>query len=209
MAGIEDLIKLYRGERHTTSGGLKEAKKISSSPKNTFGRWFTTNKDLAEAYSRTDLAKNYKRKLKEVKISKEDLDFAKKLKSKVLTGAKSHVGNSNIVLLPKKNLKNVKVIESNFVRDNLDIKKGKVKLSAKNLKKNLLKTFMSNAKSLTPLAAKGLQFISSLPVATISMILQSTPANADEVNMTLEDFAKLNEGNTNVDKTLPSKPKDI
>ena len=41
------------------------------------------------------------------------------------------------------------------------------------------------------------------------MTLQSTPANADEVNMTLEDFAKLNEGSTNVDKALPSEPKDI
>ena len=68
---------------------------------------------------------------------------------------------------------------------------------------------MSNAKALTPLAAKGLQFISSLPVATISMILQSTPANADEVNMTLENFAELNKGSTNVDKALPSEPKDL
>ena len=31
----------------------------------------------------------------------------------------------------------------------------------------------------------------SLPVATAAMILQSTPANADEANMTLEDFAMM------------------
>ena len=212
MAGLEDLIKLYRGERHTTFGGLKEAKKISSSPKNTFGRWFTTNKDLAEAYSRTDLAKNYKRKLKEVKISKKDLDFAKKLKSKLYKAPLKFI-DDGIVLLPKKNLKNVKVIESNLVRDNLDVKKGKVKLSAKNLKKNLLKTFMSNAKALTPLAMKGLNFMASLPVSTLIMTLQSTPANADEANMQLEDFAKLADEaqpkNVNMDKALPSVPHDI
>ena len=31
--------------------------------------------------------------------------------------------------------------------------------------------------------------MASLPVATITAVLQSTPTNADEVNMTLEDFA--------------------
>ena len=66
---------------------------------------------------------------------------------------------------------------------------------------------------MTPLAAEGLSFISSLPVATLAMVLQSTPANADEVNMKLEDFAKLAEEaqpkNVNIDKALPSEPKDI
>ena len=76
-------------------------------------------------------------------------------------------------------------------------------------KTNLFQTFLARAGSLTPLAMKGLNIIASLPVATATMILQSTPANADEANMKLEDFAKLNEGNTNVDKVLPSKPKDI
>jgi hypothetical protein len=31
------------------------------------------------------------------------------------------------------------------------------------------------------------------------MVLQTTPANADEANMQLEDFAKLNEKNNNPD----------
>ena len=56
---------------------------------------------------------------------------------------------------------------------------------------------------------QGLKVLASLPVATLTMVLQSTPANADEANMQLEDFAKLNEGSTNVDKALPSEPKDI
>ena len=77
------------------------------------------------------------------------------------------------------------------------------------LKINILKTLGVNIQNLTPLAMKGLNVLASLPAATLSMVLQSTPANADEVNMTLEDFAKLNEGSTNVDKALPSEPKDI
>ena len=45
--------------------------------------------------------------------------------------------------------------------------------------------------NLTPLAMKGLNMIASLPVATAAMVLQSTPANADEANMKLEDFAMM------------------
>ena len=60
-------------------------------------------------------------------------------------------------------------------------------------KTNLLQTFLARAGSLTPLAMKGLNMIASLPVATATMILQSTPANADEANMQLEDFAMLQE----------------
>ena len=77
------------------------------------------------------------------------------------------------------------------------------------LKINILKTLGVNIKNLTPLAMQGLNLLASLPAATLSMVLQSTPANADEVNMTLEDFAKLNEGSTNVDKALPSEARDM
>ena len=56
---------------------------------------------------------------------------------------------------------------------------------------------------------KGLNMLASLPVATATMFLQSTPANADEANMKLEDFAKLAEGSTNVDKTLPTEIGDM
>jgi len=38
---------------------------------------------------------------------------------------------------------------------------------------------------------KGLNMLASLPVATLTMVLQSTPANSDEANMELEDFAML------------------
>tara|TARA_R100000781_G_scaffold103819_1_gene67490 strand:+ start:42 stop:542 length:501 start_codon:yes stop_codon:yes gene_type:complete len=76
-------------------------------------------------------------------------------------------------------------------------------------KTNVIQTMMAKAGSFTPLAMKGLSILSSLPVATATMFLQSTPANADEINMTLEDFAKLNEGSTNVDKALPTKIGDM
>ena len=77
------------------------------------------------------------------------------------------------------------------------------------LKIDILKTLGVNIKNLTPLAVKGLNVMASLPVSTLAMVLQSTPANSDEINMTLEDFAKLNEGNTNVDKSLPVEVGDI
>ena len=76
-------------------------------------------------------------------------------------------------------------------------------------KTNLFQTFLARAGSLTPLAIKGLNMLASLPVATAAMVLQSTPANADEANMKLEDFAKLAEGSTNIDKPLPTKRGDI
>ena len=61
----------------------------------------------------------------------------------------------------------------------------------KKQKIDILKTIMARAENLTPLAMKGLNILSSLPVATLTMVLQSTPANADEANMKLEDFARL------------------
>jgi hypothetical protein len=67
------------------------------------------------------------------------------------------------------------------------------------LKIDILKTLGLNIKNLTPLAMKGLNAMANLPVATIGMVLQTTPANADEANMQLEDFAKLNEKNNNPD----------
>ena len=76
-------------------------------------------------------------------------------------------------------------------------------------KTNVMQTLLARAGSFTPLAMKGLTLLSSLPVATITMFLQSTPANADEANMKLEDFAKLNEGSTNMDKALPTEIGDM
>ena len=76
-------------------------------------------------------------------------------------------------------------------------------------KTNVMQTFLARAGSLTPLAMKGLTLLSSLPAATVTMFLQSTPANSDEANMKLEDFAKLNNGSTNMDKALPTEIGDM
>ena len=89
------------------------------------------------------------------------------------------------------------------------------------LKVNILKTIGVNLKNLSPLAVQGLNVLTSLPVATIAMVLKSTPVNADEVTMKLEDFAKLADEaqpknvnmdkakNVNMDKALPAMPHDI
>jgi hypothetical protein len=76
-------------------------------------------------------------------------------------------------------------------------------------KTDVLKTILARAGSLTPLAMKGLNILTSLPAATITAFLQSTPANADEANMKLEDFARLQEMGSNVDKGLPSETRDM
>ena len=193
MAGLEDLIEVYRGQRVN----LNPFKKRSSSmmktlDKLTSGHYATTNPNIASRYA-TGLGeyikKNFPNVVKKVKITPQEFKTGQNLFKKIIEkGGGSMLGW------------------------NLPVQEGFQILSKKNkdkLKVDILKTFLSNAKALTPLAQKGLTFLSSLPVASLTMVLQSTPANADEANMTLEDFAKLNEGSTNVDKALPSEPKDI
>ena len=95
------------------------------------------------------------------------------------------------------------------------------------LKVNILKTIGVNLKNLSPLAVQGLNILASLPVATVAMILKSTPVNADEANMQFEDFAKLAQEEKAeakstitdrrvtsfkgpvIDKALPKKSRDI
>ena len=166
MAGIEELIELFRGEAPSRSGlDFKENK----------GRYFTPQKDFAKHIARggsltsNDLIRDLKGTVKSLKIP--------------LSKYKELGGNSLEVLLDDDSL-------------------GKAKT-------NLFQTFLARAGSLTPLAIKGLNMLASLPVATAAMVLKSTPANADEANMTLEDFAKLNTGDTNIDKSLPIERGDI
>ncbi len=166
MAGIEDLIELYRGEAPSRS-------KLDFGAHR--GTYFTPQKDFARhiaqggSLSQNKLIKDMFGKVKSLKVPK-------KLYEKL--------GGGSIV-----NITDPKLLKA--------------------AKTDILQTIMARAGSLTPLAMKGLTVLSSLPVATLTMVLQSTPANADEANMQLEDFAKLHEGSTNVDKALPSQPKDI
>ena len=168
MAGIEDLIEIFRGEAPSRSGMAKGFAERS-------GRFFTPQADMARYWAQggsqtvNNLVGDLKGTVKSLKIP--------------LSKYKELGGNSLEVLLDDDSL-------------------GKAKT-------NLLQTMMAKAGSFTPLAMKGLSILSSLPVATATMFLQSTPANADEINMTLEDFAKLNEGSTNVDKALPTEIGDM
>ena len=197
MAGIEDLIEVYRGE------GIKlnPFRKRSSTRMNTFGkkragRYATTLPKEAANYA----TKNFPNRILKTKITPLEL----KVGQKVFHELEPDFTSEGVKT--KRLRKNIKKFTRNNLSKNYNI------LSKKNkdkLKVDILKTFMSNAKALTPLATKGLNILASLPVATLTMVLQSTPANADEANMQLEDFAKLHEGNTNVDKALPSQLKDI
>ena len=63
----------------------------------------------------------------------------------------------------------------------------------KKQKTDVLQTIMAKAGSLSKLALKGLSIAASLPAQVVVMTLAPTKANADEVNMKLEDFAKLAE----------------
>ena len=168
MAGIEDLIELFRGVselRAPLSKGFAERS----------GKFFTPNKDFARhiakggSMSQGNLIGDLKGKVKSLKIP--------------LSKYKELGGNSLEVILDNDSL-------------------GKAKT-------NVMQTFLARAGSLTPLAMKGLTLLSSLPAATAMMFFQSTPANSDEANMKLEDFAKLNEGSTNMDKSLPTEIGDM
>ena len=167
MAGIEDMIELFRGEAPSRS-------KMDFGTKR--GTYFTRDKDFAKYMARggsqkvSDLIGDLGGKVKSLKIPKKLFE---------------ELGASDFQV----NIKDPKLLNA--------------------AKTDLFQTFLARAGSLTPLAMKGLNIIASLPVATATMILQSTPANADEANMKLEDFAKLNEGSTNIDKALPTEIGDM
>ena len=168
MAGIEDLIELFRGESELRAPLAKGFAERS-------GKFFTPNKDFAKhiarggSMSQGNLIGDLKGKVKSLKIP--------------LSKYKELGGNSLEVILDNDSL-------------------GKAKT-------NVMQTFLARAGSFTPLAMKGLTLLSSLPAATAMMFFQSTPANSDEANMKLEDFAKLNEGSTNMDKSLPTEIGDM
>ena len=182
MAGIEDYIEVFRGERVN----LNPFKKRSSSMMNEqgkklVGKFITDKADEAAHYTRG----KFPAVIKSAKLPKETFIKAMETFDDKVFKNPSY---------PK---------DSRFFYGLIDeADKGKLKI-------DILKTLGVNIKNLTPLAMKGLNIISSLPVATATMLLQSTPANADEANMKLEDFAKLRETEGMMDKALPSKPKDL
>ena len=183
MAGIEDFVEVFRGENVLDK--LKNFfvdSGMTAKGKAKIGRYVTTSADYASSYAR-----KFPNIVKSTKITPAALNIGKKLFDK-MHFPQGAVGSGGA------NVGALQIIS----------KKNKDKL-----KVNILKTIASNAKALSPLALKGLSVAASLPAQIIVMTLAPTQANLDEVNMTLEDFAKLHEGSTNVDKALPSEPKDI
>ena len=183
MAGIEELVEVFRGENvldKVKNFFVDSGKNLKGKAKT--GRFATTSPGYASSYAR-----KFPNIVKSTKITPAALNIGKKLFDKMHfpQGAVGS-GGANVGALQILSKKN----------------KAKLKI-------DILKTIASNAKALTPLALKGLSVAMSLPAQVVVMTLAPTKANADEVNMQLEDFAKLNEGSTRVDKVLPSEPKDI
>ena len=152
MAGIKDLIEIYRGE-NLNYNPFKKAT-------GTVGRFVTDNLEYAK-----EAANKFPAIIKSANIPKKTF-----LKSMELFD-KSNQPTTNVTSQSRLGL-----------LDRADTNK---------LKIDILKTLGVNIKNLTPLAIKGLNIMANLPAATLGMVLQSTPANADEANMQLEDFAML------------------
>jgi len=149
MAGIEDLVTLYRGEAPSRSWMNFGSNR---------GTYYTGQKDFARhiaqggSLSQNKLVKDMFGKVKSLKVPKKLFE---------------ELGGSNFEV----NIRDPKLLKA--------------------AKTDLFQTFLARVGSLSPLAMKGLNILASLPVATATMVLQSTPANADEANMKLEDFAMM------------------
>ena len=155
MAGIEDIINIYRGEPIFKT---KISRFASDKVKQNVGKYVTDKASEARNYAR-----KFPSVIKSTKVPRET--FAKF----------KDVFDDTIFKQPKY------PTDSRFFYGLID--------EPNKLKVDILKTLGVNIRNLTPLAVKGLNIMASLPVATITAVLQSTPTNADEVNMTLEDFA--------------------
>ena len=196
--GIEDLINIYRGEtinlnpfRTRSSADMNPGGKIK------VGKYATTVADEAMNYA----SKKFPNVIKTAQITPRDFKIGQRVFNEVTSDFSDR---PNIIKKVTNQVKNFTRDRSGQLGYNILSSKNKGKLEV-----DVLKTLMSNAKALTPLAMKGLTYLASLPVATATMFLQSTPANSDEMNMKLEDFAKLNEGSSNIDKALPTEIGDM
>ena len=191
MAGITDLIDVFRGETiNLNPFKTRSSADMNPGGKIKVGKYATTSADEAMNYA----SKKFPNKIMTTKVSPREFKIGQRVFNEVTSDFSDR---PNIIKKVANKVKNFTRDRSGQLGYNILSKKNKGKLEV-----DVLKTLVSNAKALTPLAMKGLTFLSSLPAATITMFLQSTPANSDEMNMKLEDFAKLNEGSTNIDKAI-------
>jgi len=180
MAGIKDLIDVFRGE----TINLNPFKARSSAAMNEFGKslagkYSTISADEAINYA----SKKFPNKILKTKISPNEFKIGQRVFNEL---EMDHSSRPNVIKKVANKVKNFTRDRSGQLGYNILSSKNKGKLEV-----DVLKTLISNAKALSPLAMKGLTFLSSLPAATVTMFLQSTPANSDEMNMKLEDFAML------------------
>ena len=191
MAGIEDLIEIFRGETiNLNPFKTRSSADMNPGGKIKVGKYATTSADEAMNYA----SKKFPNKIMTTKVSPREFKIGQRVFNEVTSDFSDR---PNIIKKVANKVKDFTRDRSGQLGYNILSKKNKGKLEV-----DVLKTLVSNAKALTPLAMKGLTFLSSLPAATVTMFLQSTPANSDEMNMKLEDFAKLNEGSTNIDKAI-------
>jgi len=189
MAGIEDIIEIFRGENLEPIKTLTKSRISDYMLKNktlgapTIGKYATTDLDYAKDY-----AKKFPNIIKSAKISSDELEEGMKRFNKQFgSAAKTYESGLNKKL-------------------GLQIVSDKVK---DKLKVDLLRTLQSNIGSLSKLALKGLTYAAGLPAQAFLSLVGSDDLNKDEINMKLENFAKLKEMEGMVDKSLPSKIKDM
>ena len=180
MSGILDLIDLYRGETiNLNPFKTRSSADMNPGGKIKVGKYATTSADEAMNYA----SKKFPNKIMTTKVSPREFKIGQRVFNEVTSDFSDR---PNIIKKVANKVKDFTRDRSGQLGYNILSKKNKGKLEV-----DVLKTLVSNAKALTPLAMKGLTFLSSLPAATITMFLQSTPANSDEINMKLEDFAMM------------------
>ena len=183
MAGIEDLIDIFRGENIKPLKTLTKTRTSDYMLKNktlgapTIGKYATTDLQYAK-----DFANKFPNVIKSAKISSSELDEGMKRFNKL-----SYESGLN------------KKLGLQVVSDEVKNK----------LKVDVLRTLQSNVDSLSKLAMKGLSYAAGLPAQTFLLLLGTSDLNSDEVNMKLEDFAKLKETEGMIDKSLPSESRDM
>ena len=190
MAGIEDIIEIFRGENLEPIKTLTKSRISDYMLKNktlgapTIGKYATTDLDYAKDY-----AKKFPNIIKSAKISSDELEEGMKRFNKQFGSNTAKAYESG--LSKKLGLQ----IVSDEVKDKLKV--------------DLLRTLQSNIGSLSKLALKGLTYAAGLPAQTFLSLIGTDDLNSDEINMKLEDFAKLKQVEGLMDKSLPSEPRDI
>ena len=187
---IEKAIKIYRGENILDTLKNKIVNpldKYNTLSKGKEGRFVTTALNYEKDY-----AKKFPNIIKSAEISPKAIKIGEKLFNK------AHF------LQPYSDVMEKGIEATDWYKKNYGTLQIASKPTMNKLKVDILETLMSNAKSLTPLAMKGLQLVASLPAQTVLMTLSPTKMgdgelrpedleqlNIDEANYKLENFAML------------------